>query len=62
MADLLTLEEPRARDPRVVGAKAAGLAGASARALPVLPGVIVPVGVLAPAIAAGAASLGRSRA
>jgi phosphohistidine swiveling domain-containing protein len=62
VADLLTLEEPRARDPRVAGAKAAGLAEAGARGLPVLPGVIAPTGVLASAIAAGAAALGRSPA
>ncbi|MGZ8631942.1 MAG: PEP-utilizing enzyme [Actinomycetota bacterium] len=62
MHDLFSLDDPRARDPQVAGAKAAGLAGASACDLPVLPGVVVPAGVLAPAIAAGAGSLGRSLA
>ena len=62
MADLLALEDPRARDPRVTGAKAAALAGARARGLPVLPGVVAPAAMLMPAIAAGAAALERSPA
>lgn len=40
---VLELDDPAARDAAVVGAKAAGLARASAAGLPVLPGVVVPV-------------------
>jgi phosphohistidine swiveling domain-containing protein len=53
----LTLSDPAARDPRVVGAKAAGLAAAEAAGLPTLPGVVVPVAESAPVVRAAAKAL-----
>jgi phosphohistidine swiveling domain-containing protein len=60
--DLLTLGDLRTRDPAVAGAKAAGLANATARGLPVEPGVVVPIAALLPATTAGRRMLGRSAA
>lgn len=51
------LGDPVARDPAVVGRKAAGLAVAAAAKLPVLPGWILPLEASSPAIAAGARAL-----
>jgi phosphohistidine swiveling domain-containing protein len=56
----LALDDPAARDPAVVGGKAAGLAAAADAGLPVLPGWIVPLETSAAAIAAGAHALERS--
>ena len=50
------LDDPRAFDARVAGAKAAGLARAAAADLPVLPGHVVPIEILAPALASGASA------
>jgi phosphohistidine swiveling domain-containing protein len=57
-----TLDDPRALDAGVAGAKAAGLARAAAAGLPVLPASVVPVDVLTPALRAGAAASDRSSA
>ena len=61
----LELSDPRARDPAVVGAKAAGLAAAGAAGLPTLPGVVVPVAESARVVSAAATALdegiGRAR-
>ena len=62
MTGPFTLDDPRAFDARVAGAKAAGLAEVGAAGLPVLPGLVVPAQVLAPALAAGASALDRSSA
>jgi len=40
-APILTLDDPRAQDPELVGAKAAALAKAAAATLPVLPGFVL---------------------
>ena len=48
----LDLDDPRARDASIVGAKAAGLAVAPPPGLPVLPGVVVPVAESAGVVAA----------
>jgi phosphohistidine swiveling domain-containing protein len=53
----LTLSDPSAQDPRVVGAKAAGLAASEAVGLPTLPGVVVPVAESAPVVRAAAKAL-----
>ena len=55
----LALDDPAARDPAVVGVKAAGLAAAAVAGLPVLPGWVLPVEASAAAIAAGARALAR---
>lgn len=55
---LLSLDDPRARDPRQVGAKAARLARARTGGLPVLPGAIVPVEHARPSIDQGHKALG----
>ena len=57
MARCLELSDPRARDPAVAGAKAAGLAMAAADGLPTLPGVVVPVDESAPVVRAVAPAL-----
>jgi rifampicin phosphotransferase len=57
VAALLDLDEPAARDPSVVGAKAAGLARARAAGLPALPGVVVPAALGSRAAAAALAAL-----
>lgn len=62
MPDLLTLDDPRACEIADSGAKAAGLAEAAARGLPVVPGVVVPADALAPAVAEGRNALSRSPA
>lgn len=54
---LIDLDDARALDPGVVGAKAARLAAAKRVGLPVLPGVVVPVDVARPAIATASAAL-----
>lgn len=54
---LLTLDDPDTTDPRQVGAKAALLARARAAGLPVLPGIVVPVGCGAPTRRAGQQAL-----
>ncbi|HEX6843908.1 MAG TPA: PEP/pyruvate-binding domain-containing protein [Actinomycetota bacterium] len=59
MGRLLSLDDPRALAPGVVGAKAAGLARAMAAGLPVLPGWVVPASAGASAIAEGASVLAR---
>jgi hypothetical protein len=59
VAPLIALDDVRARDPRVAGAKAAGLAGARTAGLPVLPGWVVPADVAAASIRAGADALAR---
>ena len=51
------LDDPAARDPAVVGVKAAGLAAAADAGLPVLPGWILPLEASTAAIAAGARAL-----
>jgi phosphohistidine swiveling domain-containing protein len=56
----IALTDPAARDPSVVGLKAAGLAEAADAGLPVLPGRILPLEASAAAIAAGAQALARS--
>ncbi len=53
----LALDDPAARDPAVVGVKAAGLAAAAGAGLPVLPGWVLPLEASAAAIAAGARAL-----
>ncbi|HEX5936190.1 MAG TPA: PEP/pyruvate-binding domain-containing protein [Actinomycetota bacterium] len=53
MVEVVALADPSARDPAVVGAKAAGLAAAAAAGLPVLPGWVLPLAASADAIAAG---------
>ena len=53
----LSLDDPAARDPAVVGVKAAGLAAAANAGLPVLPGWILPLEASTAAIAAGARAL-----
>lgn len=60
MAPLLTLDDARSRDPRVVGAKAAGLARARAAGLPVLPGWVVPAELSAAALRLGGDAFARS--
>lgn len=55
---VLELDDPAARDAAVVGAKAAGLARASAAGLPVLPGVVVPVGESGAVVRAAAEAMG----
>ncbi|MPZ86879.1 MAG: hypothetical protein GEU81_02180 [Nitriliruptorales bacterium] len=59
MPVLIDLDDARAQDARAVGAKAARLAQARRRGLPVLPGVVVPVDAGRPAIAGAAAALER---
>lgn len=59
MESLLALEDVRSRDPRVAGAKAAGLAQAMAAGLPVLPGWVVPADAASAALRAGADACGR---
>lgn len=59
MSVLINLDDARAEDARVVGAKAARLAQARRRGLPVLPGVVVPLEAGRPAIAGAAAALER---
>lgn len=54
---LLDLDDPRAADPRLAGAKAATLARARQAGLPVLPGCVVPVEVGRAAAGRGAAAL-----
>lgn len=54
---LVPLGDARAADPSVVGAKAASLAAALRRGLPVPPGFVVPVAASRSAIAAGSAAL-----
>lgn len=58
----LDLDDPRARDPAIAGAKAAGLATARAAGLPVLPGVVVPVAHAEPVVQAAAAAIDRGDA
>jgi phosphohistidine swiveling domain-containing protein len=53
----IDLTDPRARDPAVAGAKAAGLAAAGAAGLPTLPGVVVPVEESAAVVDAAATAL-----
>jgi phosphohistidine swiveling domain-containing protein len=53
----IALDDPAARDPAVVGVKAAGLASAADAGLPVLPGWILPLEASAAAIAEGARAL-----
>jgi phosphoenolpyruvate synthase/pyruvate phosphate dikinase len=53
----LDLRDPRALDPCVAGAKAAGLAAAAAAGLPTLPGVVVPVEESAGVVDAAATAL-----
>jgi len=53
----LGLGDPAARDPGVVGAKAARLAAAAAEGFPVLPGAVIPLDASASAIVAGARAL-----
>ncbi len=53
----IALEDPAARDPAVVGVKAARLAAAADAGLPVLPGWVLPLEASAAAIAAGARAL-----
>ncbi|MFY1632427.1 PEP/pyruvate-binding domain-containing protein [Solwaraspora sp. WMMB335] len=48
----IALDDPRAADPAVAGAKAAALARARRAGLPVLPGVVLPVAAAGPAVAA----------
>lgn len=55
---VLGLDDPAARDARCVGAKAAGLAVASAAGLPVLPGVVIPVAESGEVVRTAAAALG----
>jgi phosphohistidine swiveling domain-containing protein len=55
---VLELDDPAACDAAVVGAKAAGLARASAAGLPVLPGVVVPVGESDVVVRAAADAMG----
>jgi phosphohistidine swiveling domain-containing protein len=54
----LELSDPQARDPAVVGGKAAGLAAAGAVGLPTLPGLVVPVAESVPVVQAAATALG----
>lgn len=54
---LIDLDDARALDPGVVGAKAARLAAAKRAGLPALPGVVVSVDVARPAIATASAAL-----
>ncbi|HZD79432.1 MAG TPA: PEP/pyruvate-binding domain-containing protein, partial [Actinomycetota bacterium] len=58
----ISLDNGRAREPAVAGAKAAGLALARAAGLPVLPGWIVPTHLAAPAADAGLEALRRTGA
>jgi len=58
LARLLSLVDPAAGDPSLVGHKAAGLALALARGYPVLPGLVVPVPASEAAVASGLAALG----
>lgn len=51
------LDDPAARDPAVVGVKAAGLAAAAGAGLPVLPGWVLPLEASTAAVAAGARAL-----
>jgi hypothetical protein len=55
---LLSLDDPAARDPDVVGFKVAFLARAAGAGLPVLPGVVLPLDASASALRAGALALG----
>ena len=48
----IALDDPAARDPAVVGVKAARLAAAADAGLPVLPGWVLPLEASAAAIAA----------
>jgi len=61
-AALIALDDPAARDPAVVGVKAARLAAAADAGLPVLPGFVLPLEASAAAIAEGARVLARSGA
>jgi hypothetical protein len=56
----IALTDPAAREPDVVGYKAALLAEAGAIGLPTLPGDALPLEASAPAIAAGRAAFARS--
>lgn len=56
---VIDLDDDRARDRTIVGAKAARLAEARRAGLPALDGVVVPVEVARPALAAGAEALER---
>ena len=56
----VALDDPAARDPLVVGVKAAGLAAAADAGLPVLPGSVLPLEASAAAIAGGVRVLERS--
>ncbi len=60
MARPIALTDPAAREPDVVGYKAALLAEAGAIGLPTLPGDALPLEASAPAIAAGHAAFARS--
>jgi hypothetical protein len=53
----ITLDDPAADDPTLVGAKAAGLATARRAGLPVLPGVVVPVAESRPVVDAATRAL-----
>ena len=59
-AALIALDDPAARDPAVVGVKAARLAAGVDAGLPVLPGAVLPLEASAAAIAEGARVLERS--
>jgi phosphohistidine swiveling domain-containing protein len=54
---LIDLDDERAHDPLVVGAKAARLADARRAGLPVLPGVVLPVEIGRAAVASGGQAL-----
>lgn len=54
---VVSLDSPEALDPAIVGVKAAGLAAARQRGLPVLPGVVVPVAAGRAAIELGVRTL-----
>jgi pyruvate phosphate dikinase-like enzyme/PEP-utilizing family enzyme len=58
LEQLVPLGDTRARDPGIVGHKAAELARAAAAGMPVLPGWVIPLGESAAALATGA-SVGR---
>lgn len=57
MSELISLEDPRAADAEVAGAKAAGLARARGAGLPVLPGFVVPVTAASEPMRVGRAAL-----
>jgi hypothetical protein len=60
VAEPIALTDPAAREPEVVGVKAALLALAGAAGLPTLPGSVIPLEASAAAIEAGAGTLPRS--